>query len=122
MAGGLGTRLQSVVNDVPKVLAEVNGKPFLHYLLKEVTQQNIKSIILSVGYKHEWIKSFCSQHHSNLQINYAIEEEPLGTGGGIAMALQQSESENVLIINGDTFFQIDYNNLYKLHQNSYSSF
>lgn len=122
LAGGLGTRLQSVVNDVPKVLAVVNGKPFLHYILQEVTRQKISQIVLSVGYKHELIESFCKKNHSNLSINYAIEEEPLGTGGGIALALQQSKSENVLIINGDTFFQINFDLLFDLHQSHTACF
>ncbi len=122
LAGGLGTRLQSVVNDVPKVLADINGKPFLHYLLEEVTRQNISDIILSVGYKHELIQSFCKQYHPDLNIKYAIEKEPLGTGGGIALALKLTISSPVLIINGDTFFKINYDTFYDLHQSTNSSF
>ncbi len=122
LAGGLGTRLQSVVNDVPKVLADINGKPFLDYLLEEVTRQEISDIILSVGYKHELIQSFCKQYHPGLNIKYAIEEEPLGTGGGIALALKLTTSSPVLIINGDTFFKINYFEFYDLHQKNNSSF
>lgn len=122
LAGGLGTRLQSVVSDVPKVLADVNEKPFLHYILEEVKRQNIHHVILSVGYKHELIQSFCEQHQKDVSISYAIEQEPLGTGGGIALALNQTKSESILIINGDTFFQINYNEFYSKHLSSQSSF
>lgn len=122
LAGGLGTRLQSVVNDVPKVLADVNGKPFLHYIIEKVSVQKISHLILSVGYKRELIQAFCRQYHPDLKISYAIEEEPLGTGGGIALALQKAQSDNILIINGDTFFHINYDQLYDLHQSHQSSF
>lgn len=122
LAGGMGTRLQSVVKDVPKVLADVNGKPFLHYILETVAKQKISHIILSVGYKHELIQVFCQQYHPDLNISYAIEEDPLGTGGGIALSLEQAQTNTILIINGDTFFHVDYNQFYNLHQSHKSSF
>ncbi len=122
LAGGLGTRLKSVVNDVPKVLADINGKPFLHYIIEKLCAQKVAHLILSVGYKHEMIEAFCKQQHPNLKISYALEEEPLGTGGGIALALQQAQSENILIINGDTFFHINYDQLWQLHKTHQSSF
>jgi len=58
LAGGLGTRLRNVIKDVPKPMAEINGKPFLEYLLNYVTSQGILKIVLSVGYKHEIIKDY----------------------------------------------------------------
>ena len=122
LAGGLGTRLRSVVGDFPKVLAPVNDKPFLHYLLENASRQKIEHIILSTGYRHEHIESFITEKHSKKNISFAIEPEPLGTGGAIANALKQCKTDEVLILNGDTFFDIDYNFFYHHHHHHCAEF
>src|ERR1700739_1496243 len=86
LAGGLGTRLRSVINDLPKPMAPVNGKPFLHYIFQYLKSEQIKDVILSVGYKHEVIKDFFGEEYLGIKVRYSIEEEPLGTGGGIKQA------------------------------------
>lgn len=114
LAGGFGTRLQSVVKDVPKPMADINGKPFLEYLLRYLSSYNINSVILSVGYKQNIIKNYFNDKFNNITIKYSCEEEPLGTGGAIKQALKYinpQTKDGVLIINGDTFFQLD---LFKL--------
>lgn len=111
LAGGLGTRLRSVVNDLPKVMAPVNGKPFLHYILQKLEHQGIRNIILSVGYLRESIMDWCADRYPSLNIRFAIEETPLGTGGGIANALRHCTTTNVLLLNGDTFLEADYDRL-----------
>lgn len=110
LAGGLGTRLRSVVSEVPKCMAPVAGKPFLKYLLDWLAGQDTGRVILSVGYLHEVIVNWIGEHRSEwpFEICFAIEHEPLGTGGGIRLALQQANSDSVLILNGDTFFDIDF--------------
>ena len=122
LAGGLGTRLQSVVSDIPKVLAPVNNKPFLHYILENVSKYKIEHIVLSTGYLHEKIELFVKEKHSRKNISFAIEKEPLGTGGAIANALQQCNTDEVLILNGDTFFDIDYNFFYHHHNHHCAEF
>lgn len=115
LAGGLGTRLQKVVGDLPKPMADINGKPFLAYLLNFLIEQGIEKAILSVGYKHEVIKSYFKDRYKSLKIEYSIETEPLGTGGGIKKAVGLSGSETVFVLNGDTFFNISLKKLLQFH-------
>ena len=111
LAGGLGTRLQKVVSDLPKPMADINGKPFLEYLFKYLEKYNIKKVILSVGYKHEKIIEYFGNNYNEISISYAIEDEPLGTGGAIKYALKEISADNFFLINGDTFFDINLNDL-----------
>ncbi|MDR1556301.1 MAG: nucleotidyltransferase family protein [Tannerellaceae bacterium] len=109
LAGGLGTRLRSVVSRVPKCMAPIAGKPFLYYLLQWLSKFNINQVILSVGYLHEvighWIVE--NRHVFNFKVDLSIENEPLGTGGAIRLALKKTNKNKVFILNGDTFFDID---------------
>lgn len=122
LAGGFGTRLQSVVADVPKPMAPVKGKPFLQYILDYCIKQGIERIVLSTGYKHEVIFSFFGTQYKTIQIQYAQEQEPLGTGGGIQFALQKCLDENVVVLNGDTFFDVDLQELENQHIKAQSEF
>lgn len=88
-------------------MALINDKPFLEYLLNFLTGQGIRKVILSVGYKQEMIREHFKDHYKHLVISYAVEEEPLGTGGGILNALQQAEGDSVFALNGDSMFRID---------------
>ena len=120
LAGGLGTRLRSVVADVPKCMAPIAGKPFLWYLLKYLTKYPITRVILSVGYLREVIFDWINEHKKEFpfEFDYAIEEEPLGTGGGIKLALSKANDPYVIILNGDTFFDVDLNTLCQCHNSS----
>jgi D-glycero-alpha-D-manno-heptose 1-phosphate guanylyltransferase len=105
LAGGFGTRLSAVVKDLPKPMANINGKQFLHYIFKALQQQNISTIILSVGYKHEIIQDYFQDNYLGIAIKYAIEEEPLGTGGAIKHAFRLVD-DDAFVLNGDTFFDV----------------
>jgi D-glycero-alpha-D-manno-heptose 1-phosphate guanylyltransferase len=83
LAGGMGTRLGSVVKEVPKPMAEVGGRPFLEYLLDYIKCQNIKRAMLAVGFKNELIRKHFGKRFNGLDLIYSTEEEPLGTGGAI---------------------------------------
>lgn len=107
LAGGFGTRLQTVVSDVPKPMAPVMDKPFLEYIFKYLKKNDISKVILSVGYKHEIIESYFGNKYLDINITYVVESEPLGTGGAIKKALGAVDEEDVFIINGDTFFDVD---------------
>jgi len=110
LAGGRGTRLQSVVSDRPKPLADINGKPFLYYLLAYFLKYNlIDKIILSIGYKKEMISDYFGTSFQGIPIVYSLEEEPLGTGGAILNSLKYSDSNEILVFNGDSFFELDLN-------------
>ncbi len=115
LAGGFGTRLQSVVKELPKPMAPVNGRPFLTYILDYLIDYNYTKVVLSVGYLHEKIEDYFGSEYKSLKISYAVENEPLGTGGAIFYALSQCTSENVLILNGDTLFKADLDALQAFH-------
>ncbi len=107
LAGGMGTRLRTIVADRPKPMAEIRGRPFLEYLLDYIAEMGIQKAILSVGYMHESIVNHFGQCYRNLELDYAIEKNPLGTGGGLRLALSKSCSEVLFVFNGDTYFQIE---------------
>ncbi|NTU73325.1 NTP transferase domain-containing protein, partial [Candidatus Roizmanbacteria bacterium] len=106
----------SVVSNVPKPMADINGKPFLEYLLHFLSTNGVKKVILSVGYKHNIISSYFSDRFENLAICYAIENEPLGTGGALVESLKQVSDSKVLLLNGDSFFNVDVKRLYQHHK------
>lgn len=118
LAGGLGTRLRSVVSEVPKCMAPVAGKPFLWYLLRYLTRfEQVDRVILSVGYLREVIFKWIDDVKAEFpfEFDYAIEDEPLGTGGGIKLSLDKANDERVFVLNGDTFFDVDLMQLYNAH-------
>jgi len=115
LAGGFGTRLKEVVSDVPKPMAPVNGKPFLEYLLKDLSKKGIKHVILAVGYKKEIIKEYFKNKYEDIEITYSEELVPLGTGGAIKKALKLVKEEDVFIVNGDTFFDVDLKGMKEFH-------
>lgn len=115
LAGGLGTRLRGAIGDQPKCMADVNGKPFLHYILSYLQQQQCKKVVLSLGYKHEVVLAWLHQQHLPFEVDYVVEEEPLGTGGGIQLAMQKTNTDDVAVLNGDTFFNINLPAMMALH-------
>lgn len=122
LAGGFGTRLRPTISDLPKSMAGINGRPFLEYLLDWLIRCGANHVILSVGYMHEHIMNHIGYTYKSLRISYAIEEQPLGTGGGIKLAMQQAKSDNVLVLNGDTLFMLDLCAFADFHKNHKSSF
>ncbi len=115
LAGGLGTRLSNVLEDIPKVMAPVREKPFLEYVLAYLEYKKFRRIILSVGYRHEVIRKHFGKRFGKLNLDYAIEPEPLGTGGALMFALGQVNQEHFLLLNGDSLFLADPQALLELH-------
>lgn len=122
LAGGLGTRLRSVVSNLPKCMAPVAGQPFLFYILDYLSNEKFSHVILSLGYKHELVEAWVSQYQWPFRISFSIEEEPLGTGGAVKLALGQATENEVFILNGDTFFAVNLEALYQFHQLKRSDF
>ena len=118
LAGGMGTRLRSVVSGLPKCMAPVAGKPFLHYLLEQLEASGFNHIILSLGYKHEAIEEWIAGRKGRARISTVVEEEPLGTGGGVRFALSKAEEEDVFVLNGDTWLDVRYRKMLDLHKAS----
>lgn len=115
LAGGLGTRLRSAVSDVPKCMAPVAGKPFLEFVMQHLLHQGVRKLIFSLGYKHEVITGYVNTHYPALDKSFAVEEEPLGTGGAIRLACNYTAGRQVLVVNGDTLFNININQLAQAH-------
>jgi len=115
LAGGLGIRLRSAVPDLPKCMAPVAGKPFLHYVISYLQKQGIEKFVFAVGYKYEFIEEFLAKHFSNIHYQLSIEKEPLGTGGAIKLACEKATEKTILVLNGDTFFKIKINRLALFH-------
>lgn len=111
LAGGKGTRLQSVVSDIPKPMATICGKPFLEILIEHFYAKGIEHFILSVGYMSEVIVGHFEKKYPTIQISFSFEDQPLGTGGAIRLAFEHVRGESVLVLNGDSLFDVDLDKL-----------
>lgn len=120
LAGGLGTRLRSEVPDLPKCMAPVNGKPFLAFVIAYLQKEGIKHFVFSLGYKSDVVIDYVNQNYPQLQKTFVVEQEPLGTGGAIQLALKEVRDKNVLIVNGDTLFNVDLKQLSNEHLNKHA--
>lgn len=122
LAGGMGTRLRETISDLPKPMAPVNGKPFLYYVLNWLKDQQIEKIILSTGYRSESIIDYFGGSFCGMPLEYAAEKKPLGTGGAIRFAMQKSHGNDVLVLNGDTWFPVPVSRFFLFHTGIQSSF
>lgn len=117
LAGGLGTRLQSVVSDRPKPMALIEDKPFMEYVIRGLTAHGITDIIFAVGYKGSMVEEYFKDGDSfGIKTSYAYEEELLGTAGAIKNAGKYVTDDSFFVLNADTFYQMDYTRLMNLAQ------
>lgn len=110
LAGGLGTRLRSAVPDLPKPMAPVAGRPFLEHLLDQWIAQGVNRFVMSVGYRQEAITAHFGERYHGAELIYAIEDQPLGTGGAVLAAARRLPAESadrILLLNGDTYFDVN---------------
>lgn len=118
LAGGLGTRLQSIVNDRPKPMADISNKPFLEHQLEFLRSFQIRELIFCVGHLHEHIEAYFGDGSRwGVQIQYSIEETLLGTGGAVKLAERYIKGA-FLTMNGDSFFDINLDELRRFHEDS----
>ena len=115
LAGGLGTRLRGVVPDRPKVLANVAGRPFLTRLLDQLADAGVEAVTLSTGYKAELVESEIGPERRGMPVSYAREMHPLGTGGALRLALEQTAGDPFLALNGDSYCAVDLAALREFH-------
>lgn len=116
LAGGLGTRLRDAVPDLPKPMAPINGRPFLEHQIDYWIEQGIRHFVLSVGYRHEVILEHFGTRYRSARIDYAVENAPLGTGGGLLLAADKLiDHKPFLLLNGDTFFEVSLDELVAFH-------
>lgn len=107
LAGGFGTRLRDVVPDLPKPMAPIAGRPFLEILLLDFAMKGFTRVILSLGYRAESIINHFGARFADMDIAYAVEDSPLGTGGAVRMGMSKCLSDHVFIFNGDTFLDLE---------------
>ena len=122
LAGGLGTRLRSVVSDVPKCMAPVNGIPFINFIITYLQKEGVDRFIFSLGYKSEIMIDYVNKTFPDLDKEFVIEDSPLGTGGAIKLACSKAKNTDVLILNGDTLFNINLKELSEFHRNKKADF
>jgi D-glycero-alpha-D-manno-heptose 1-phosphate guanylyltransferase len=116
LAGGMGTRLRKVIEDIPKPMAPVGGRPFIEYLLLQLKRWGNTDVVLSVGYKKEIIESsFGNGSRLGMQIGYSEESEPLGTGGALRKAISMTDDPCFIVMNGDSFFNINFSDFIMDH-------
>ena len=121
LAGGLGTRLQKAVSNQPKVMAEVNGKPFLYYVLDQLAEVDIKRVVISTGYMADKIEEVIGFSYKGLKVDYSWEESPLGTGGALKLARQSISTKYCLVMNGDSYTEFDPVSLFRSHKQKNAS-
>jgi D-glycero-alpha-D-manno-heptose 1-phosphate guanylyltransferase len=107
LAGGLGTRLRSVVRDRPKPMAPVSGRPFLEIILTMLARKGFERIVLSLGHLSDVVVNHFGSVFAGMELVYEIERTPLGTGGALRCALHRCDTDHVLVVNGDTFLDIE---------------
>ena len=111
LAGGFGTRLKSMVSDIPKPMALIRNLPFLSYLLEHLHKYKFEKVIVAAGYKYEVIESYFGTTFKKMKLVYSVEDVPLGTGGAISKAAALISSDYFFVLNGDTFFELDFDRM-----------
>jgi NDP-sugar pyrophosphorylase family protein len=116
LAGGKGTRLRPLTYEIPKPLVPIKGKPVLFHIIEELKRNGISNIIIAAGYKAESImKALGNGENFGININYSIENKPLGTGGAVKRACEFVEEFPVLVVNGDNLFHMDLTSFFEFH-------
>jgi D-glycero-alpha-D-manno-heptose 1-phosphate guanylyltransferase len=108
LAGGLGTRLRGVVDDMPKPLAPVAGRPFVAWVLDALAAQGLRHAVLATGYLGEQVEATLGPTWRGMQLAYSREPEPRGTGGALRLALHAVRGDRCIVLNGDTWLTLDY--------------
>jgi NDP-sugar pyrophosphorylase family protein len=115
LAGGLGTRLRDVVNDVPKPMAEVAGRPFLAYLLDQLAEAGVRRVVLCTGHLAERVVAGLGEQYAGISLIHSREDQPLGTAGALRQAQSHIDSETAIVLNGDSYCQADLSGFYAQH-------
>jgi len=120
LAGGFGTRLKEVVPDLPKPMAPIAGRPFLEILLSMLARKGFTRVVLSLGFMSEKISSHFGDSYLGMALIYEVEDQPLGTGGAIRAALAHCRESHAFIFNGDTYLELEVDELEKLWQRNHN--
>lgn len=107
LAGGLGTRLRKVVPNWPKPMAPVAGRPFLEILLRTLASKGFTRVVMSLGFMAEKISNHFGNRFAGMELDYVVEDRPLGTGGAVRLAMSHCKRDHVFVLNGDTFLDLE---------------
>lgn len=113
LAGGFGTRLRPAVNDRQKVMASVEGRPFLAFLLDRLAAFGVRRVVLCTGYRADEVRKDLGDSFGAMELTYSVEPEPLGTGGALRLAAPLITGESFLVLNGDSFCHCDLADFYR---------
>ena len=116
LCGGLGTRLKSVLGATPKVMAEIEDKPFLDILVNHLKDQRISRVVLCTGHQAQLVESYFSNNPVGIDIEFSREETPLGTGGALKKAKEKIKSDNFIVVNGDSLCKVELSALLEFHK------
>lgn len=116
LVGGLGTRLRSVLNDRPKPLAPVGGRPFVTFLLDQLQAAGCRRVTLCTGYRSQQVAEAIGSRFGSLEVTYSVEPEPLGTGGAVRLAMSQAPGELFLVMNGDSYVNCSLGEFFEWHR------
>ncbi len=116
LCGGMGTRLKEITGDLPKPMVEIGGRPFLDYMLRMLAKSGFEHVVLAVGYRSDVIRDYFGESRYGILIDFAFEDEPLGTGGGIRNALTLCEQDRIFILNGDTLAMVPFQEVMEHHR------
>lgn len=120
LAGGKGSRLGSIVENTPKPMLEVAGKPFIFYLIRQLSAYSIKEIYILTGYKSNVFEKYIKNlNFQNIKINIVKEGKPLGTGGALKNFFKKNLfKERILVMNGDAYIDLNlHETIYKNESN-----
>jgi D-glycero-alpha-D-manno-heptose 1-phosphate guanylyltransferase len=118
LVGGTGTRLRPVVQDRPKVLAQIHDRPFLAYLLDQLAEAGIGRVVLCTGFRADMVQKEFGETYQGMALEFSPEEEALGTGGALRLALARFRSNPVLVMNGDSCCGVDLQQFMNFYQTS----
>jgi NDP-sugar pyrophosphorylase family protein len=121
LVGGLGTRLRSVVSDVPKPMAPVQGRPFVSFVLDRLVDAGFTGTVFAAGYRSDALRSYFGVEYRGMPLAYSIETEPLGTGGAVRLAWDRAGGQEVFALNGDTYAELDFRAMQAEHRRAGSS-
>lgn len=107
LAGGIGSRIESVAGGLPKALLDVEGRPFIEYVLDQLINAGIAHVVIACSYKWQMINDYLGDQYRDLEISYSVEQYPLGTGGAIKQAFELFGLQQAIVVNADTLFKID---------------
>jgi D-glycero-alpha-D-manno-heptose 1-phosphate guanylyltransferase len=116
LAGGLGTRLRPVVKTSPKVLAMVNGRPFVTILLDQLAAVGCRTVVLLTGHRAAQVRRSLGLRYAGMTLAHSVEAAPLGTAGALRRALSKLETETLLLLNGDSYCEVDFVRLATEHR------